>query len=296
MKGLRLFEKRFLFEGKLVLNTALHLGGGRLALVSTDDPLVRTPDGDPFIPGSSLKGVFRSTVEKIGGALPGVKTCLLDPNNNYGCIGPQGDAQRAYNKERQKTDWNKKEYCNQLNQKLCDTCKLFGSPYKASKINFDDLYLVDRDTAFTQVRDGVGIDRDSEKAVDRVKFDYEVVASGAEFEMKIILDNPTEMDLALISIGLSEFQNSFVRLGGKTSSGLGSCKLEELDIYFLDLLVPEVKDKDQKVKVMSERLKKYLVGSAPEDKMEHVSDVSAFLRDKIEFLFREGSPNAQATC
>ena len=182
-----------------------------------------------------------------------------------------------------------------MNQKLCDTCKLFGSPYKASKINFDDLYLVDRDTAFTQVRDGVGIDRDSEKAVDRVKFDYEVVASGAEFEMKIILDNPTEM-ISIDLLGLSEFQNSFVRLGGKTSSGLGSCKLEELDIYFLDLLVPEVKDKDQKVKVMSERLKKYLVGSAPEDKMEHVSDVSAFLRDKIEFLFREGSPNAQATC
>ena len=62
MKGLRLFEKRFLFEGKLVLNTALHLGGGRLALVSTDDPLVR-PLMEIPIPGSSLKGVFRSTVK-----------------------------------------------------------------------------------------------------------------------------------------------------------------------------------------------------------------------------------------
>lgn len=291
-----LFEKRYLFQGRLVLDTALHLGGGRLALVSTDDPLVRTPDGDPFIPGSSLKGVFRSTVEKIGGALPGVKTCLLDPNNDYGCIGPQGEAQRVFNKERQETNWDQKEYCSRLNHKLCDTCKLFGSPFKASKVKFDDLYLVDRDTAFTQVRDGVGIDRDSERAVDGVKFDYEVVASGAEFEMKIILDNPTEMDMALISIGLIEFQNSFVRLGGKTSSGLGSCKLEELNIYYLDLQVPEVKDKDLKVKVMSERLKKYLVGSAPKDKMERVSNVSEFFNKNIGFLFREGSPDAQATC
>lgn len=294
MRDLGLFEKRYLFQGKLVLGTALHLGGGRLAFVSTDAPLVRTPDGYPFIPGSSLKGVFRSTVEKIAGALPGVKTCLLDPNNNYGCIGPQGDAQRAFNKERQKNDWNTKEYCGQLHQKLCDTCKLFGSPFKASKVNFDDLYLVDRDTAFTQVRDGVGIDRDSERAVDGVKFDYEVVASGAEFNMKIMLENPTEMDLTLISIGLIEFQNGFVRLGGKTSSGLGSCKLEELNVYFLDLL-PEVEE-DEKIEVLSGRLKKYLLGSSLEDKMEQVNDVSAFLKDKIEFLFREGSPDAQATC
>lgn len=296
MKSLTLLKKRYVFKGNLVLNTAMHLGGSRFSPVSTDAPIVRTPDGDPFIPGSSLKGVFRSTVEKIGGTLPSVKTCLLDPTNNYDCIGPQGEAQHAFNKERNKYGWNKDEYYSQLNQKLCDTCKLFGSPFIASKINFNDLYLVERDAAFTQVRDGVGIDRDSERAVDGVKFDYEVIASGAKFGMEIMLDNPTEMDLALISIGLIELQNGFMRLGGKTSSGLGSCKLEELNIYFLDMLIPEVKDKEEKVELLSERLKKYLLGSSLEDKMERISDVSVFLNNSIEFLFREGSTNAQATC
>jgi len=281
-----LFEKRYLFQGKLVLNTALHLGGGRLALVSTDAPLVRTPDGDPFIPGASIKGVFRSTVEKLVGALPGVKTCLLDPDNEDRCIGPQGEAQRAFNKERQQNSWSEDQYLAQLDQKLCDTCKLFGSPFMASKIYFDDLYLIDRDTAFTQVRDGVGIDRDSERAVDRVKFDYEVVSSGAEFGLKMILDNPTEKELALISLGLYEFRNGFVRLGGKKSSGLGSCQLKDLDIYFLDL-------HDIEAEELSKRLKNYLLGTTLDEKMEHVDDVSAFLKDKIEFLFREGSPDAQ---
>lgn len=277
-----------MFQGKLVLETALHLGGGKLALVSTDDPIVRTPEGDPFIPGSSVKGTFRSTVERISGALPGVRTCLLDPNNEHGCIGPQGEAQQAFNQERQKNDWNQSEYLSKLDERLCDTCKLFGSQFAASKVSFDDLYLVDPNDAFTQVRDGVGIDRDSERAVDQVKFDYEVVASSAEFGMRSILDNPTEKDLALVSLGLMEFINGSVRLGGKKSSGLGSCRLRNLDVYFLDL-------RDIEVDALSQKLKSYLLGANSKEKMAHVDDVPQFLKGKIEFLFREGSKNAEKT-
>jgi len=285
---LSLFQQRYVFQGRLVLETALHLGGGKLAPVSTDAPIVRTPEGDPFIPGSSVKGAFRSAVERIAGVLPGVKTCSLDPYNEHGCIGPQGKAQKAFNQERQRNNWTQGEYLIQLDQRLCDTCKLFGSQYMASRVFFDDLYLLDQEEAYTQVRDGVGIDRDSERAVDQVKFDYEVVASGAEFEMKIVLDNPTEKDLALVSLGLMEFMNGSIRLGGKKSSGLGSCCLENLDIRFLDL-------RDLEVDALSEKLKSYLLGSNSEEKMEHVDNTVQFLKDKIEFLFREGSKDAEKT-
>lgn len=279
-----LFQQRYVFQGRLVLETALHLGGGKLAPVSTDAPIVRTPEGDPFIPGSSVKGAFRSAVERIAGVLPGVKTCSLDPYNEHSCIGPQGKAQKAFNQERQRNDWTQGEYLIQLDQRLCDTCKLFGSQYMASRVSFDDLYLLDQEEAYTQVRDGVGIDRDSERAVDQVKFDYEVVASGAEFKMKIVLDNPTKRDLALVSLGLMELVNGSIRLGGKKSSGLGSCRLENPDIHFLDL-----RDLD----TLSEKLKSYLFDSDCEEKMEHVDNTVQFLKDKIEFLFREGSKDAE---
>jgi len=56
-------KTKYLFKGRLELKTALHIGGGRLNMMNTDSPIVRTPEGFPFIPGSSFKGAFRSTVE-----------------------------------------------------------------------------------------------------------------------------------------------------------------------------------------------------------------------------------------
>jgi len=60
----RTFEKRYLFLGVLTLKTGLHVGSGWAAGSPSNSPVIRTPDGKPFIPGSSFKGAFRSNVEK----------------------------------------------------------------------------------------------------------------------------------------------------------------------------------------------------------------------------------------
>src|SRR3989440_8424982 len=70
-------RNRYIFRGKLVMQTALHIGGGKVTLSSSDSPVVLTPDQKPFIPGSSFKGALRSTVEKLASALPGFSTCAL---------------------------------------------------------------------------------------------------------------------------------------------------------------------------------------------------------------------------
>src|SRR5712692_9532372 len=66
-------RNRYVFTGKLVMLTAFHIGGevGRMATSGSDSPVVLTPEGVPFIPGSSLKGALRSTVEKLVPVLPG---------------------------------------------------------------------------------------------------------------------------------------------------------------------------------------------------------------------------------
>ena len=63
-------RNRYIFTGRLVMQTAFHIGGGRLSLNSSDSPVVLTPEGRPFIPGSSFKGSLRSTTEKMVPGLP----------------------------------------------------------------------------------------------------------------------------------------------------------------------------------------------------------------------------------
>ena len=52
--------------GTLILKTGLHIGAGdtEMRIGGTDNPVVKNPlDGQPYIPGSSLKGKIRSLLE-----------------------------------------------------------------------------------------------------------------------------------------------------------------------------------------------------------------------------------------
>jgi CRISPR-associated RAMP protein (TIGR02581 family) len=278
------FERRYVFRGSLELQTALHIGGGGELLGVSDSPILRGPDGKPFIPGSSFKGAFRSTVEKLAGVLPTVRTCAL--TDDASCAGPQGKQQRALNQRRREERWDEARLVRELAAALCDTCKLFGSPYAASKLRFADLHPPDGEEPVTQVRDGVGIDRDSERAVEGIKFDFEVVERGTAFRCELILENPTPTDLGLTCLGISEYLAGFGGLGGKRSRGLGSCRLSELEIYELDLTV------DDKVE-RARRLRQYLFGRAENKKladlslverMVKVEDVDGFLQRHLNGL------------
>lgn len=266
------FERRYVFTGRMTLNTALHIGGGKGMLAPTESPIIRGPDLKPFIPGSSLKGSFRSTVEKLATAV-NLSTCALV--ENAPCPGAPGQAQEAFN--RQKEGWTEAQLLNALSIKLCMTCHLFGSSFKASKIYFDDLPLLDW-AGTTQIRDGVAIDRDSEKAVDRLKYDYEVVPPGATFDFRLTLEEPTKKDLALTCLGISEFVAGFCGIGGKRSRGLGRCVLEDPKVYELDL-------RQNATRV--ERLRKYLFGKTLEEKMTYLPDTNAFLQAQIGHLLEE---------
>lgn len=265
------FERRYIFTGRLNLSTALHIGGGRGTLAPTDSPIVRSPDLLPFIPGSSLKGSFRSTVEKLATAV-GLRTCALIEDAE--CPGAFGQSQRAFNQRREEEGWSEAKLMAALDAELCDTCKLFGSHYKVSKIYFDDLPLIDWAGA-TQIRDGVAIDRDSEKAVDRLKYDYEVVPPDTSFRFRVTLEEPSDAELALACIGMTEFTSGFGGVGGLRSRGLGRCALEEPAVHELDL-------RDNSTR--AERLKNYLLGATLDEKMIRLSDAATFFQQRISAL------------
>ena len=78
-------RNRYVFEGRLEMRTGLHIGGGKATLSYTDSPVVLTPEGTPFIPGSSFKGTLRSTIEKMVSSLSedlGLCSCGLPTKEN----------------------------------------------------------------------------------------------------------------------------------------------------------------------------------------------------------------------
>jgi len=218
---------RYRITGRIVLDTALHIGG-RGAITVTDGPVIRDGDGRPFIPGSSLKGAFRAAVERIVPNI-GLSTCSLSDNNSCADI--------LDNKTRDKQP-NEDKLLNMLDDDLCDTCKTFGTTYLASVAFFHDAPISELwrnlPEVPTQIRDGVGIDRDSERAREGIKFDFEVVPPQAEFEFALSLENPRESDLGLIALGLQEFVGGMIPLGGIRSRGLGRCHLEDVRVQSVD--------------------------------------------------------------
>src|SRR5437588_3899760 len=164
-------RNRYVFKGNLVMQTALHIGGGRVSLSSSDSPIVLTPEEIPFIPGSSFKGSLRSTVEKFVPTLSNdlFSCALIDLTdeeaeeerklNRPVCSTAR---QKEITQKRRNNPGKEEAILKEARDKLCHTCQLFGSPFAAARISVNDLYMPSGEwNGVLQLRDGVAIDRDS---------------------------------------------------------------------------------------------------------------------------------------
>lgn len=250
--------RRVRITGRLRMQSALHVGSGTGAASLTDRGVVRHADGQPFIPGSSLKGVLRSHLERLAPALPRVQSCGLYIGRDPVC------PTLRFSKSEKPTDATEADL-----EQLCHTCTLFGSTILAGKVRVPDLE-VDPGTyaATVEIRDGVGIDRDSGRAVPDIKYDYEVVPSGTVFMFELGADSPDDQELGLLALAVRELEHGFVSVGGKTSRGLGTCVLGDVRVYYTDFSA----DLD----VLKEHLKQ---GPTP------FEDGKAFLDKWVEALF-----------
>jgi CRISPR-associated RAMP protein (TIGR02581 family) len=182
-----------------------------------------------FIPGSSLKGVFRSHIEKI--------VCSL--KSRVVCYPFSGHEEKEADLTQRRRDY--RDSCSQLQTDLakdramrtkleaetdfvyehsCPTCRLFGSTGFIGRIAIGDAYLVSEST--TEQRDGVGIDRFTGGASHSAKFELEVVSSGVVFETKIHLRNFEIWQLGMLFVVLQDLEDELIRLGSGRSRGLGS--------------------------------------------------------------------------
>lgn len=168
-----------------------------------------------FIPGSSLKGTFRSYTEKIARTLR-VECC--DPFHDKHSCG------------RKLKELGEKNDSTSIYRRSCVACKLYGSTNMAGRAAFADAYPTSDVSSHLTKRTAVAIDRVL-GSVAVGPFEFEALMSG-EFVTRITLRNFELWQLGLLGLTVRDFCLGRVRVGYGKSRGFGSvsAKVEKLEL------------------------------------------------------------------
>ena len=197
----------------------------------------RNGNTEVYLPGSSLKGVFRSHIEKVIRTLKDGVVCnpfvRTDPDSeNDQLVCPNYAEVSCGNKfeTRQEDLSNEAVYLES-----CPACRLFGSTSFIGRVAISDAYLAEGSRQKTEQRDGVGIDRLTGGAANRAKFDLEVVSSGVDFETDIYIRNFEVWQLGILMLIVTDLEDGLIRIGSGRSRGLGNVKatISEVSVNYL---------------------------------------------------------------
>ncbi|MDQ3918624.1 MAG: CRISPR-associated RAMP protein Csx7 [Acidobacteriota bacterium] len=249
------FDNRVNLVGTLTALTALRVGAGRATKVTgTDLPVVRDTFGRPYLPGSSFKGALRASVESLVRSVSRLPRAVCDPLNG-GCVTPREDGE------------TEEAFQRRVEEQTCFVCRVFGSPWLASKVSVRDLPVEGVWVDQYEVRNGVGIDRDTGTAAGGLLYDFEVVPAGTAFSCKIAVENADDWELGLLMLGLRPFELGEAMLGGARSRGLGAV---------------ELKWHERTQVAGGEGLLNYLAGEAPSVIDGKVTDWMRSFREKLK--------------
>ncbi len=166
-----------------------------------------TPEGETvYIPGSSLKGTFRSFTEKVlrtavkdGGA------CEPFPSSSGYCgnrLGGEQDPAAVY-------------------KRSCGACKIYGNTRLKGRLSFTDAFP--EGEVKTETRYGVAISRLT-NAVAVGPFDIEVLVQG-RFRTALVLENFEVWQLGLLALTLRAIHDGLVKLGFGKNRGFGEVSM-----------------------------------------------------------------------
>ncbi|MHA1285072.1 MAG: RAMP superfamily CRISPR-associated protein [Promethearchaeota archaeon] len=241
--NLDIIKKRLIITGKIKLKSQMHIGTGEdtirfspdaSILLTKLDPM--SEDFYPYIPRSTLKGIFRSEIEQIARALSKLNNQIF-----YVCSG-------------------EKEYCRvEIDENKytepCVVCKLFGGSDLASHVIFSDALPTEetQKNYRIKIKPGISIDRKKQITKDGSLFFIETLQPGAEFNFEMIIDNiskdKTPNEFKLLRILFYMVKLGFISIGGMKSTGMGKFDLVNVQVKELltkeDFLFPEnVKSQD----------------------------------------------------
>ena len=235
------FKNKYILTGKIVVLNALHIGSGK----ETDDrdaPFISLDDDKNFyIPGSTFRGYLSTKLERFLDSGNGFKI------KNNGEELNEADVKLIFgytnldkletkindkdNEEDRKLKENNRKIQDRIIRKL-NTKNLDEVKSLAGRIHVSDMPVL-KDVKYL-TRDGIKIDRNTGATEKRAKFDYDVVPAGTEFELNIELENIENYQLDLIGLALNDIlKDNGDLFGGKTSRGIGKCRLKDLKMKYV---------------------------------------------------------------
>lgn len=211
-------------QGPLLIKSGIEGG----ADPSVPDMQFVRSGGQVYIPGSSLKGVFRSYAEKIARTV-GARCCNPFDNDDK---SPDCFCGKRLENQRES---------NTVYKQSCHICRLFGSTAMASRIKFNDAYSLNGEIPNTETRTSVAIDRIL-GSVAQGPFDFEVVTT-ATFKTSIHMRNFELWQMGLLALVLRDLEEGLIPVGCGKSRGLGevTAKVTAFDVRYLGAL----QDSDQ---------------------------------------------------
>ncbi len=191
---------------------------------------------EPYIPGSSLKGVMRSYAERIA------RTLRWDDDDEAirGCCDPFERPQDNQPPTDHNTSCSEKLVYRRdklstmitgtlVYREVCPICKLFGCQFLQSRLLFSDgysdysgrpTYEATHRNVKLPCRDGIGIDRFTGGVKSKANFSYEVEEE-AVFNFTLVLRNFELWQLGLLAFLFQDFQDGLIPVGSGKSRGLG---------------------------------------------------------------------------
>lgn len=173
-----------------------------------------------YIPGSSIKGVIRSYVEKILRTMKGESK-----EGACNIVGGNSCTKRLEEKE------EKRELSSyEIYKESCRACKLFGNGKLKSRVVFLDAYP-DGELK-SETRYGVSISRLTH-SVAAGPFDMEVLVKG-NFKTELYLENFQIWQFGLVALAVQALNRGLVRVGFGKNRGFGEveAKVERIEFSF----------------------------------------------------------------
>ena len=235
------FKNKYILTGKIVVLNALHIGSGK-EKDDRDAPFISLDDDKNFyIPGSTFRGYLSTKLERFLDSGNGFKI------KNNGEELNEADVKLIFgytnldkletkindkdNEEDRKLKENNRKIQDRIIRKL-NAKNLDEVKSLAGRIHISDMPVL-KDVKYV-TRDGIKIDRNTGATEKRAKFDYDVVPAGTEFDLNIELENIENYQLDLIGLALNEMLKENGDLfGGKTSRGIGKCRLKDLKMKYV---------------------------------------------------------------
>lgn len=208
------FKLDIITQGPILIKSGVAMvSGPDMCFVQTS----RNNRFEPYLPGSSLKGVFRSQGERVVNTIRDRVACMpFDETEDYRFCGKKIEKKAKERKRNERPALTKGEIYGMS----CPICKLFGSTSYAGRISISDAYVKNGGSGKKERRDGVGIDRFTGGTAGGAKFDLEPVID-TTFEATVYVRNFEIWQLGILCCLLRDLKDGYIYIGSGKSRGLG---------------------------------------------------------------------------